>query len=103
MAYSDVSAVVTTERMPGDLYGAVEAGFVNFVKARMPLIADSDDQREAANCRRVLEGDIPTSWIVAVLLVLDEAGELAQPPVEDKHIDLAITTTWQTFFPPAGP
>jgi hypothetical protein len=69
-------------------------------RQRLPLIADDDDQREVANCRRILSDDIPTNWLTAVLLELDTMGEL--PPADDSQIDTAVGVVWETLFPPGG-
>lgn len=92
MTYVNVHTATFAEPAAGDVPGRVGIGLLRKAATRLPEIANSEDQRERAACKRVLDGETPDSWVTAVLIVLDLTGNLANP--SDAQVDTAVNTAW---------
>jgi hypothetical protein len=92
MAYTNVHAAAFAPRTGGDVPGRVEVGLLFKAASRLPIIADDEDQRERAACKRILDGDTPSSWVTAVLIVLDLSAQLSNPT--DPQVNTAVDTAW---------
>lgn len=92
MAYADVDTAFLATKAAGDLKGKIEAAMVRRAVTRLPTVVASDDQRELAVCRAVLDGTYPASWVRLVMSLLDTAGQLTNPT--DAQIDAQMATAF---------
>lgn len=68
----------------------VRIGLEKQAFVRAGATANASDQRERIVCDRIINGTMPTTWVDAVLIELDIAGQIASPT--DAQIDTVITT-----------
>ena len=92
MAYTDVATAFLATTTPGDLTGRIEVAMVRRAVTRLPTVVSTDDQRELAVCRAILDGTYPQSWVRLVMSLLDIAGQLTAPT--DAQIDTQMATAF---------
>ena len=100
MAYADVHTITVATRVGGDLPGRIEAGLIRRATVRLPAVVASDDQRELAVIRTVLDGNVPAAWVTLTLSLLDVAGQLSAP--SDAQIDAQLATAWDRITKSRG-
>lgn len=92
MAYTDVDVAFSAAKTAGDLKGRIEAAMVRRAVTRLPTVVSTDDQRELAVCRAVLNGTASDGWVRLVMSLLDTAGQLSSPT--DAQIDTQMATAF---------
>jgi len=100
MPYADIHTLVAAPRTGGDLPGRIEAGLIRRATVRLPAVVGSDDQRELAVIRTVLDGNVPASWVTLTLSLLDVTGNLSAP--SDAQIDAQLVTAWDRITKSRG-
>ena len=92
MAYADVDTAFRAARADGDRRGRVEVAFLRKAITRLGAISPTDDQREYAVARAVVDGAIPDAWIKLVFGLLDVANQLTAPT--DAQLNTQVDTAW---------
>ena len=92
MAYVDIDTANRVVDASGELKSRIRIAFVRKAVARLTAIANNEDQREAALCRRIVGSGATAVDVLITLERLDTAGTLLNPT--DAQIDTSINQAW---------
>jgi hypothetical protein len=96
VTYAAVDTAAKAVDIAGGVRGVIGVALLKKAAVRLPAIVSTDDQREYAVCRSVIEGTMPSSWVTMVFEVLDINGTLAAPT--DTQVDTAVNTAWAYYI-----